>query len=50
MNPKLTLPKIAEKCLRIVNIKLDTAKIEERDISHVHNVLTFKGKEYRPFF
>ena len=29
MDPKLTLQKIAEECQCIVNIKLDTAKIEE---------------------
>ena len=38
MDPKLTLQKIAEECQHIVNIKLDTVRIEERDISHVRNV------------
>ena len=40
---------MAEECQCIVNIKLDTAKIKERDISHEHNVLPFKKKEYRHF-
>ena len=34
-DPKFTPQKIAEKCQYIVNIKLDTTRMEERDISHV---------------
>ena len=49
MDPKLTLQKIAKECQCIVNMKLDTLRIEERDILHVHNVWPFKKKEYRPF-
>ena len=37
-DPKLTLQKIAEECQGIVNIKLDTTRIEERDILLVHKV------------
>ena len=44
MEPKLTLQKIAEECQCIVNIKLNTARIEERNISHVHNIWPFKRK------
>ena len=42
MDPKLTLQKITEACQRIVNIKLDTASIEKRNISNVYDVRTFK--------
>ena len=45
MDPKLTLQKMVEECQRIVNIKLDAARIEERDILYVHNVRPFKRKE-----
>ena len=38
MDPKLTLQKIVEKCQCIVNIKLNTTRIKERDISCVHNI------------
>ena len=37
-DPQLTVQKIAEECQRIVNLRHDNAKIEERDISHIHTV------------
>ena len=44
MDPKLTLQKVAEECQQIVNIKHNTARIEERDISQVHTVRPLKNR------
>ena len=44
---KLTLKNIAEECQRIINLRHDTAKIEERDTSHIHCVEKKKKKKKR---
>ena len=39
MDLKLTLQKkTADECQRMVNLKLDTARTEEREISQIHSV------------
>ena len=35
---KITLQSLAENCQHILNLRADTAKIEERDISNVHTI------------
>ena len=49
MGSKLTLQKIAKECQRMVNLKQNTARIEERDISQIHSVRPYKEK-YKCFF
>ena len=36
--PKITLQSLTEECQRILNLRGDTAKIEERDISNIHTL------------
>lgn len=50
MDSKLTFQKIAEECQRIVNLKLDTLRIEKKDNSQVHSVQPSKRKNYKRFF
>ena len=45
MDSKLTLQKIAEECQRMVNLKLDTARIDERDISQIYSIRPSKEKQ-----
>ena len=47
IDSKLTLQKIAEECQRMVNLKLDTVRTEERDISQIHSVWPSKEKYKR---
>ena len=35
---KITAQSLAEKCQRILNLRADTAKIEERNISNIHTI------------
>ena len=35
---KITLQRLAEECQRISNFRVDTAKINERDISDIHTI------------
>ena len=46
---KITLQSLAEECQRILNLRADTAKIEERDISNIHTIKK-KGKKNKQFF
>ena len=38
MDSKLTLQNIAEECRHMVNLKLASARTEEKDISQIHSV------------
>ena len=35
---KLTLQVVAKECERIMNLKHDTAKIQERDVFQIHSI------------
>ena len=48
MASKLTLQKIAEECQRMLNLKQDTARTEERDILQIYSDQPSKEK-YKPF-
>ena len=47
---KLPLQNIAEECQRIINLRYDAAKIEERDISHIHDVKDEEHGKKKFFF
>ena len=47
MDSKLTFQKIAEESQHMVNLKLDTARIGEWDISQIHNIQPSKEKYKR---
>ena len=46
---KIVLQSLAEECQRILNLRADTAKIEERDISNIHTIKSkAQGKKNKP--
>ena len=48
---KITLQNLAEECQRLLNLRVDTAKIEERDISNIHAIKKkLQGKKNTPYF
>ena len=42
---KITLQSLAEGCQCILNLRADTTKIEERDISNIHSIKKSQGKK-----
>ena len=49
-NEKITLQSLAEECQRILNLRDDTAKIEERDISNIYTIKNKpQGKKKKKF-
>ena len=48
---KISLQNLAEECQRILNLRADTAKIEERDISNIPAIKKkLQGKKNKPYF
>ena len=48
---KITLQSLAEECQHSLNLRADTAKIEEWDISNIHSIKKkSQGKKNIPFF
>ena len=48
---KITLQSLAEECQRILNLRADTEKIEERVISNIYSIKgKSQGKKNKPFF
>ena len=48
---KITLQSLAEECQHILNLRTDTAKIKERDVSNIHTIKNKpQGKKNKPFF
>ena len=48
---KITEQSVAEECQHILNLRADTAKIEEQDISNIHTIKNKpQGKKNKTFF
>ena len=47
---KITLQNLAEECQSILNLRADTAKIEEQDISNIHAIKKKLQGKNKPYF